>query len=91
MYPLDLIKPTSDILRASAGFATANDEAEHKALSARGYEPKWKPSEADPTEDDGRGHTVESVRAQLDAAGIAYDRRSGLAKLLALLPAAPAA
>ena len=87
MYPLNLTKPTTDPLRVSAGFALANDEAEHKALSAQGYEPKWVATEADPSEDDGRGHTVESVRAQLDAAGIAYDRRSGLAKLLALLPA----
>jgi hypothetical protein len=30
--------------------------------------------------------TVESVRAQLDAAGIDYDGRMGLKKLLALLP-----
>lgn len=88
MYPLDLTKPTKDILRASAGFAIANDEAEHKALTKQGYEPAWRPTEADPTEDDGRGHTVESVRAQLDAAGVAYDRRSGLAKLLALVPPA---
>lgn len=31
--------------------------------------------------------TVESVRAQLDAAGIEYDGRMGLKKLQALLPA----
>ena len=91
MYPLDLTKPTKDILRASAGFAIANDEAEHKTLSAQGFEPKWVPTEADPTEDDGKGHTVESVRKLLDAAGITYDRRSGLAKLQGLLPTAPAA
>lgn len=42
--------------------------------------------EADPAEADGAGHTVESVRASLDAAGIAYDKRLGLAKLVALLP-----
>jgi len=87
MYPLNLTKPTTDILRVSAGFAVANDEDEHKRLSAMGYEPKWVATEADPSEDDGHGHTVESVRAQLDAAGIAYDRRWGLAKLLGLLPA----
>lgn len=43
--------------------------------------------EADPSESDASGHTVESVRAQLDAAGIAYDKRLGLSKLIALLPA----
>lgn len=42
--------------------------------------------DADPAEADGQGHTVASVRAALDAAGIAYDKRLGLAKLLALLP-----
>lgn len=31
--------------------------------------------------------TVEAVRAQLDALGIDYDRRWGLARLIALLPA----
>lgn len=30
--------------------------------------------------------SIESVRAQLDAAGITYDKRLGLAKLQALLP-----
>ncbi len=87
MYPLNLIKPTNDPKNVSAGFALANDEDEHKRLSDQGYEPKWVPTEADPMEDDGKGHTVESVRAQLDAAGIAYDRRWGLAKLQGLLPA----
>lgn len=95
MYPLDLTKPTPDPLRVSAGFAVANDEDEHKSLSALGYEPKYvapAPSataatDADPTEGDDAGHTVESVRAQLDAAGIPYSPRLGLKKLLALLQA----
>lgn len=85
MYPLNLTLPSSNTLNVSVGFAVANDAAEHEALSALGYEPKFAAAEADPAEDDGKGHTVESVRAQLDAAGIAYDKRWGLAKLLGLL------
>lgn len=75
------------------GYAVANDEAEHKALSDMGYAPAYvapeSPSaaDADPAEADGAGHTVESVRAQLDAQGIGYDKRFGVAKLVALLPA----
>jgi len=80
MYPLNLTNA------ALGGFALANDEAEHKALSDMGYEPAFVAQEADPNEDDGNGHTVASVRAQLDAAGIAYDKRYGLARLLTLLP-----
>jgi hypothetical protein len=85
MYPLNLIRKTTDPMNVPAGFAVASDEAEHVALSALGYEPKFAAAEADPAEDDGKGHTVESVRAQLDAAGIAYDKRWGLAKLQGLL------
>ncbi len=83
MYPLKMT------LTAGIGFAVANDEAEHQALTAGGYGPAYvaPEPEADPAESDGAGHTVESVRAQLDALGIAYDKRLGLAKLLALLPA----
>lgn len=86
MYPINLS------LLAGIGFAVANDEAEHQALTDAGYGPAYvapvvPEPEADPAESDAAGHTVESVRAQLDAAGIAYDRRLGLAKLLALLPA----
>lgn len=81
MYPLNVTH------KGLGGFAVANDEAEHKALSEMGYEPMYVEPEADPSESDGAGHTVESVRAQLDAAGIAYDKRLGLAKLIALLPA----
>lgn len=69
------------------GYAVANDEDEHSRLSDMGYEPKFVASDADPAEADAAGHTVASVRAQLDAAGIPYDKRLGLAKLLALLPA----
>ena len=77
--------PLSMSLTVGIGFAVANDEAEHQALTAMGYGPAYE-GEADATEADTEGHTVASVRAQLDAAGIAYDRRFGLAKLLALLP-----
>ena len=81
MYPLSMT------LIAGIGFAVANDEAEHQALTASGYGPAYVVPEADPAEHDDAGHTVESVRAGLDAAGIAYDKRLGLSKLIALLPA----
>lgn len=83
MYPLNMKTPGEQ-----PGFAVANDEAEHQALTECGYEPKFVAAEpeADPAEADGEGHTVQSVRAQLDAAGIPYDKRLGLAKLIALLP-----
>lgn len=78
MYPLNLNNAVS------GGFAVANDEEEHAALSEAGYEPKFAVSEQ---ETDEAGHTVESVRAALDAAGITYKKTFGLAKLVALLPA----
>lgn len=37
MYPLNMSKLFGDV----KGFAVANDEAEHKALSDAGYEPKF--------------------------------------------------
>lgn len=83
MYPLNLSNP------AVGGYAVANDEAEHARLSDMGYGPKFvaPEPEADPSESDGAGHTVASVRAQLDSLSIPYDKRIGVAKLLALLPA----
>lgn len=43
MYPLNLFN------KAAGGFALANDEAEHKALSEAGYEPKFEqPAEEAP-------------------------------------------
>ena len=81
MYPLSMT------LVAGIGFAVANDEAEHQALTVAGYGPAFVVPDADPAEADDAGHTVESARAALDAAGIAYDKRLGLAKLIALLPA----
>jgi hypothetical protein len=35
MYPLNMHN------KAAGGFALANDESEHKALSEQGYEPKF--------------------------------------------------
>jgi hypothetical protein len=83
MYPLNVFNASL------IGFAVANDEQEHARLSDIGYEPKMALAEpeADPASDDGAGHTVESLRAQLDAAGIPYDKRFGAARLLSLLPA----
>ena len=71
------------------GYAVASSKAEMAALKALGYacvgtEPAF---EAESEETDAAGHTTESVRAALDAAGIEYDKRLGLAKLVALLPA----
>lgn len=102
MYPLNM-----KLASPKVGFAVANDEAEHAALTGYGYEPPLvaapqvsgegvsspvasepdgAASDADPNEADNAGHTVASVRAQLDSLGIAYDRRFGLARLMALLP-----
>ena len=75
MYPLNVSN------QAIGGFAVANDEAEHAALTAAGYLPALEPKQQEAT-----APTVESVRAQLDAAGIAYDARLGLKKLQELLP-----
>lgn len=41
MYPLNLTKK----LPEGAGFAVANNEEEHKALSEAGYEPKYEAPE----------------------------------------------
>ena len=78
-YPLNMT------LAVGIGFAVANDEDDHQALTAAGYGPAFVAPDA--AETDVAGHTVESARAALDAAGIAYDKRLGLAKLIALLPA----
>lgn len=73
MYPLNMHH------KAAGGYALANDEAEHKALSDAGYEPKLE--EAAPGDSE-----IEQVRAQLDAAGIKYHHKAGLDKLKELLP-----
>lgn len=72
MYPLNVSLPSPAI-----GFAVANDENEHKALTEAGYVPAFAES-SEPT--------LESVREQLDALGIEYDRRLGLSKLIELIP-----
>ena len=78
MYPLNMK------LLQGIGFAVANDEAEHDALTAAGYGPARAVavSAAPATQAD----ITASVRAQLDAAGISYPDGAGLAKLVALLP-----
>ena len=73
MYPLQMTCSACGFV----GHAVANTEDEHRALSAAGYHP---PLET-------LGQTLESVRAQLDAAGVPYDKRLGLSKLIDLLPA----
>lgn len=74
MYPLNVNNP------AIGGYAVANDAAEHAALTEAGYLPAIELAETS------EAQTVESVRAKLDAAGIAYDGRMGLKKLQELLP-----
>jgi len=87
MYPLNMKTEG-----AKPGFAVANNEAEHAALTAAGYLPALVVEPIAPLElpadevPDGDGRTVASVRAELDAAGIAYDKRLGLARLIELLP-----
>jgi hypothetical protein len=84
-YPLNMM------LAHGVGYAVANDATEHEALCARGYlppiagpqeviPPSTLPPPADPAPD-----SVESIRAALDAKGIAYDKRWGKARLLELL------
>lgn len=72
MYPLNLHNPKC------CGFAVANTEDEHKALSEMGYEPSFQASGQVVNE-------VEGLRAQLDALGIPYHHRAGADKLRALL------
>lgn len=74
MYPLNMQLPAPLI-----GFAVANDEAEHISLTKSGYGPGF-------VAQDDAGYTVESARSALDAAGIDYDKRLGLSKLIALIP-----
>lgn len=89
MYPLNMK------LKEGIGFAVANDEDEHASLEAAGYGPGRSTgtgssagvqlvgaSPAPATQ----SALADSVRAQLDAAGINYPEGAGLAKLVALLP-----
>ena len=80
MYPLNMSNA------AAGGFAVANDEAEHKALTACGYEPAF--AGAPDSKDQATEETADSLRAKLDAACIAYDKRWGLAKLAEALKGA---
>ena len=77
MYPLNMQLPAPAV-----GFACANDEAEHIALTEQGYSPAFVKAEK------AEAPTLESVKAALDAAGIEYDKRLGLSKLIELLPKA---
>lgn len=72
MYPLNMHNP------ALAGYAKANDDQEHRSLSALGYLPAFVESEPG---------DVDALRQALDDAGIAYDKRWGAAKLKAALGA----
>ena len=85
MYPINL-----QLALPVIGFATANDETEHAVLAAMGYLPAPAKKSVQPTgpvmDPPLPEKSVESVRAQLDAAGITYDKRIGIDKLMALLP-----
>lgn len=77
MYPMNMHK-----LPMGSGYAVANSDAERDALVSMGYvsaDGTTVPPTVPPVE------TIESVRAQLDAAGVEYDKRLGLAKLKELL------
>ena len=75
MYPLNMM-----LAAPAIGYAVANDDAEHATLTDAGYQP---PLAAD-VSDNSPG--VHEFRAQLDAAGIPYDKRWGLKRLSELLP-----
>lgn len=78
MYPLNM-KTAGD----QPGFAVANDEAEHATLSDLGYLPRLEVADKD---GDGELSKAE-IMAALDKAEIEYDKRWGLDRLKALLPA----
>ena len=71
MYPLSVSLPAPLI-----GFAVANDATEHRTLSDAGYVPAFVQDTA---------YTLETARDALDAAGVEYDKRLGLAKLIELI------
>ncbi len=79
MYPLNMKTPGD-----RPGFAVANDEAEHAALSELGYEPKLE-VKVDPDADEGGKADKTEVMAALDKAGVEYDKRWGLERLKGLL------
>lgn len=75
MYPLNMT------LTEGQGYAVANTEVEHKALTACGYGPAYQ----EPEKDEEPADELEALRAELDAKGIAYDKRWGAKKLKTLL------
>lgn len=79
MYPLNMHH------KAAGGYAVANDEDEHKSLSANGYEPKWEaPVDADDAATAAAEevvHTVETLRAALDAKEVAWKGNWGMKRL----------
>lgn len=81
MYPLNVTLPAPAI-----GFAVANNETEHAALAAVGYVPALVLAPAEQESDEAADELM-SVKAKLDELGVSYDKRLGLAKLKALLPA----
>jgi hypothetical protein len=76
MYPLSVSLPAPLI-----GFALANDASEHKTLSDAGYVPAYVAQDTAYTLETARA----AARAALDKAGIEYDKRLGLAKLIELI------
>jgi hypothetical protein len=75
MYPLNMTNT------ALGGYAVANTEAEHIALTGYGYTPPFVSAESSSAEQNDKA----AVMAALDAAGVNYDKRLGVAKLTALL------
>jgi hypothetical protein len=93
MYPLNMQRP-----EPLGGFALANDEAEHAALTAQGYEPPLSAAprsageqvvspEVAPEPSVGAAPSIDDLRAQLDAKGIAYSKHAGAKALQKLLDA----
>ncbi|MBI2725401.1 MAG: hypothetical protein HYX42_04040 [Polaromonas sp.] len=75
MYPLNVSLP------AGAGFAVANDEAEHASLTAAGYLPAL----VDPPAPEG-----DPLKAEAEALGIVVDARWGDKRLAAEIAKAKA-
>lgn len=69
MYPLSMSKAAPEI-----GFAVANDEAEHQALSDAGYLPPLDGHAADVVSPQEQATRAELL-AQLEAKGVKVDRR----------------
>jgi len=75
-YPLNMQLPAPAI-----GFSVANNEAEHIALTSHGYTPAYVAPVVE-----AKAQSKDAIMAELDAAGIEYDKRLGVEKLAALLP-----